>query len=115
MIDQSVFALDVTIWEGVSVDKAERVLMEEVQKLQSTPPSKHELERAIAQIKAQYAYTLDGVARQGFVIGIFEMITSFETMARLVEKLEKISPAKVSEIASKYLTVQNRTVCRCFG
>jgi predicted Zn-dependent peptidase len=43
------------------------------------------------------------------------MITSFETMARLVEKLEKISPAKVSEIAAKYLTEQNRTVCRCIG
>jgi len=43
------------------------------------------------------------------------MITSFETMARLVEKLEKISPAKVSEIAAKYLTAQNRTVCRCIG
>jgi predicted Zn-dependent peptidase len=49
------------------------------------------------------------------VIGIFEMITSFETMARLVEKLEKISPAKVSEIAAKYLTARNRTVCRCIG
>src|SRR2546430_10057153 len=84
--------------------------MEEIEKIQRTPPSKHELERAIAQIKAQYAYTLDGVARQGFVIGIFEMITSFETMARLVEKLEKISPAKVSEIAAKYLTAQNRTI-----
>ncbi len=114
-IDPSVFALDVTVWEGVSIDRAERVLMEEIEKIQKTPPSKHELERAIAQIKAQYAYTLDGVARQGFVIGIFEMITSFETMARLVEKLEKISPAKVSEIAAKYLTVQNRTVCQCVG
>src|SRR5438552_18695317 len=89
--------------------------MEEIEKIQRTPPSKHELERAIAQIKAQYAYTLDGVAREGFVIGIFEMITSFETMARLVEKLEKISPAKVSEIAAKYLTVQDRTFGRCVG
>jgi zinc protease len=110
-----VFALDVTVWEGVSIDRAERALMEEIEKIRKTPPSGHELERAIAQIKAQYAYTLDGVARQGFVIGIFEMITSFETMARLVEKLEKISPAKVSEIAAKYLSDQNRTVCRCIG
>ncbi len=113
--DPSVFVLDVTVWEGVSIDKAEKLLMDEVEKIQKTPPSKHELERAIAQIRAQYAYTLDGVARQGFVIGIFEMITSFETMARLVEKLEKISPERISEIARKYLTPQNRTVCRCAG
>ena len=114
-IDPSVFALDVTLWEGVSLDKAERLLFEEIEKIKKTPPARHELERAIAQIRAQYAYTLDGVARQGFVIGIFEMITSFETMARLVEKLEKVSPAKVSEVAGKYLSAQNRTVCRCSG
>ena len=114
-VDPSVFALDVTVWEGVSVDRAERVLMDEIERIQKTPPSKHELERAIAQMRAQYAYTLDGVARQGFVIGIFEMITSFETLAGLVERLEKISPEKISEIARRYLTVQNRTVCRLAG
>ena len=114
-IDPSVFALDVTVWDGVSIDKAEKLLLEEIEKIKRTPPSRHEIERTIAQIKAQYAYTLDGVARQGFIIGIFEMIASFETMAGLVEKLGKISPEKVSEIASKYLNEQNRTVCRCVG
>ncbi len=114
-IDPSVFALDVTVWDGVSIDKAEKLLLEEIENIKRTPPSRHELDRTIAQIKAQYAYTLDGVARQGFIIGIFEMIASFETMAGLVEKLGKISPEKVSEIASKYLNEQNRTVCRCVG
>src|SRR5204862_141105 len=83
------FDLYVTVWDGVSIDKAEKLLMEEVAKVRRSPPGRHELERAISQIKAQYAYTLDGVARQGFVIGIFEMIASFETMTGLVEKLEK--------------------------
>ncbi len=114
-IDPSVFALDVTVWDGVSIDRAEKTLMDEVEKIRKTPPSKHEIERAIAQIRAQYAYTLDGVARQGFVIGIFEMITSFETMAGLVERLEKVSAEKISEIARKYLTIENRTVCRLSG
>jgi len=27
-----VFALDVTVWEGVSIDRAERVLMEEMRR-----------------------------------------------------------------------------------
>jgi zinc protease len=114
-IDPSVFALDVTVWDGVPIEKAERLLLDEIEKIQRSPPSRHELERTISQLRAQYAYTLDGVARQGFVIGIFEMVASFETMARLIEKLEKITPEKVSEIAAKYLTKQNRTVCRCVG
>jgi zinc protease len=114
-IDPSVFTLDLTVWDGVSIDRAEKLLLEEVDKIQRSPPSRHELERAIAQIKAQYAYTLDGTARQGFVIGIFEMIASLETMAGLIQKLEKITPRKVSQIAATYLTEQNRTVCRCAG
>ena len=114
-IDPSVFALDVTVWDGVTTEKAENLLLAEIEKIQNHPPTKHELERTIAQIRAQYAYTLDGVARQGFVIGIFEMIASFETMARLVERLEKIMPEQVSEIARKYLREENRTICRCVG
>ena len=114
-IDPSVFSLDLTVWEGVTVERAEKAILDEIEKIRKTPPSKHEMDRAIAQIRAQYAYTLDGVARQGFIIGIFEIITSFETMARLVERLEKVSPATISEVAAKYLTEQNRTVCRCVG
>src|SRR5206468_10106223 len=57
-IDPSVFALDVTVWDGVSIDKAEKLLMEEVAKVRRTPPGRHELARAISQVKSQYAYTL---------------------------------------------------------
>ena len=114
-IDPSVFTLDLTLWEGVGVDKAERLLFQEVEKIQKHPPSRHELDRALAQIRAQYAYALDGVARQGFVIGIFELVISFETVAKLVEKLSQVTPQMISEVAEKYLTPQNRTVCRCIG
>jgi zinc protease len=114
-IDPSVFALDLTLWEGVKIDKAEKLLFDEVEKIKTIPPEKQELERSLAQIKAQYAYTLDGVTRQGFVIGIFEMVTSFETLASLVQKLEHVTPEQVQEVARKYLTVKNRTVCRCVG
>ena len=114
-IDPSIFTLDLTVWEGVRVDRAERLLFEEIEKIQKKPPSKHELDRALAQVKAQYAYMLDGVARQGFVVGIFELVTSFETVARLVERLSKVTPQMISEAAGKYLTPQNRSVCRCIG
>ncbi len=114
-VDPSVFGLDLTVWDGVKVERAENALFGEVEKLRKQPPSKHELERAMAQVKAQYAYALDGVARQGFVIGIFELVISFETMARLVEKLSQVTPEMVSEVAGKYLTEKNRTVCRTFG
>ncbi len=114
-IDPSIFGLDMTVWDGVSVERAEKALFEEIDKIRKQQPSKHELERAMAQVKAQYAYALDGVARQGFVIGIFELVISFETMARLVEKLSQVTPEVVSEAAERYLTEKNRTVCRTFG
>jgi predicted Zn-dependent peptidase len=49
------------------------------------------------------------------VIGIFELVISFETMVKLVEKLSRISAEKISEVARKYLTAENRTVCRTIG
>ncbi len=114
-VDPSIFGLDMTVWDGVSVERAEKALFDEIDKIRKQQPSKHELERAMAQVKAQYAYALDGVARQGFVIGIFELVISFETMARLVEKLSQVTPEMVSEASERYLTEKNRTVCRTFG
>ncbi|HZY93525.1 MAG TPA: pitrilysin family protein [Candidatus Bathyarchaeia archaeon] len=114
-INPSIFGLDLTVWDGVSIDEAEKRLFDEVEKIKAKPPEKYELDRAISQIRAQYAYTLDGVTRQGFVIGIFEMITSFETLANLVQKLERVTPEDISSVARKYLTVKNRTICRSVG
>ena len=114
-IDPSVFTLDLTVWEGCSIDKAEKLLLEEIEKIQRHPPSKGELDKALAQVRAQYAYALDGIIRQGFLIGIFELIISFETIASLVPKLLLVTPEMVSEVARKYLTPANRTVCRCIG
>jgi len=114
-IDPSVFALDLTVWDGVDIDRAEKLLFAEIEKIKEIPPRTHELERALAQIRSQYSYTFDGVARQGFVIGIFELVISFETMVKLVEKLSRISAEKISEVARKYLTLENRTVCRTIG
>ena len=114
-IDPSVFALDMTVWDGVTIDKAEDLLFEEIERIKETPPKRSELERALSQIRSQYSYTFDGVARQGFVIGIFELVISFETIVKLVDKLAKTTPEKISEMARKYLTVENRTVCRTIG
>jgi zinc protease len=97
------------------MDRAEKLLLAEIDKIQNKPPGKNELERTLSQVKAQYAYALDGVTRQGFLIGIFELVTSFETMDVLVEKLSKVSPEQVSQAARKYLSPQNRTVCKCVG
>src|SRR5947208_12170337 len=90
-------------------------MLGEIAMIKSPPPSQHELDSSMAQIRSQYSYTFDGVARQGFVIGIFELVISFETMTKLVDKLSKVAADKISEIAGKYLTVENRTVCRTVG
>src|SRR3989440_9333915 len=114
-IDPSVFALDLTVWDGVNIDKAEKRLFDEIERIKRTPPSRHELDRSLAQIRSQYSYTFDGVARQGFVIGIFDLVTPLDAITKLVEKLSRITAEKVSEVAQKYLTVENRTVCRTIG
>jgi len=54
-MDPSVFSLDLTVWDGVTVERAEKALLAEIDKIRKHPPGKHELERALAQVKAQYA------------------------------------------------------------
>jgi len=49
------------------------------------------------------------------VNGIFELVISFETMTKVVDKFEKITAEKMSLVVKKELTPENRTVCRTIG
>src|SRR5438094_9844139 len=71
-IDPSAFALDLTVWDGVNIDKAEKLLFEEIERIKDTTPRKHELDRALAQMPSQYSSTFEAIARREFIIGIFE-------------------------------------------
>lgn len=108
--DPYLFEIDATLRAGVSRDEVERVVFEEVCKIQRDGVSQEELERAKKQMRAQFIYGSETAGDQGYWLGNLETIDSYERFGTLLEALKSVRAEDVQRVASAYLTEANRTV-----
>jgi len=81
---------------------------EEIHRIQDTPPTKEELERAIKQARALFAYGTESISNQAFWLGFSSMVASYEWYLNVLEQLAEVTPQQVQQVAQKYLRPQNR-------
>jgi len=95
---------------GVSATKIEKVLLREIDKICSRPPTRAEMRMALNQTEAQFSYATDGVTAQAYLLGSFETRTGYKYLATLRDELRRVTPEEVRVVARKYLHESNRTV-----
>ena len=108
--DPDLLTLDATAQPGVSNEKLEKALLEQVEKLQTTPIAADELKRALNQAEASYIYGRDSVESQGQQLGEFAVRGNWKYGETYLDNLRRVTPADVQRVAKKYLTPNNRTV-----
>jgi zinc protease len=108
--DPSLYSFWATVREGVAPPKVEKALLAELERISLEPPSEQELEKALHQIRAQFAYSADGVSGQAFILGYFANTTSLEHLGGLLDNLAKVTPEQVRQAAQTYLQENNRTI-----
>lgn len=108
--DPYLFEIDATLRSGVSQDEIERVVFEEVRRIQQDGVGQEELERAKKQMRAQFVYGSETAGDQGYWLGNLETIDSYERFGTLLEALKGVRAEDVQRVASTYLTETNRTV-----
>ncbi|HEY5605976.1 MAG TPA: hypothetical protein VIL45_05575, partial [Thermoplasmata archaeon] len=84
----------------------------EVAVLRKAPPSKVEMERAKAQVRAWSRYEQDGVTYQGMLLSVSEGLASWDFTDGLFAKVLKVRPQQVRDVARKYLIDEHRSVVR---
>lgn len=81
-----------------------------IAELQSVPPPLDEIERAVKQAKALFAYGSESITNQAFWLGFPEMFATYEWFLTYLDNLAAVTPEDVTRIAQTYLRPQNRTV-----
>ena len=109
-IDPGLFVAHAAVKTGVAVEKVEKILLKEVDKLCAKPPTKGEMEIARTQIHAWSGFENDGVTFQGLLTTFFEMAGGFENYSKVISVVDRVTPRDVQAVAKKYLTENNRTV-----
>jgi zinc protease len=108
----SYFLIEATPRPGHTVDELQKVIDEEIGKLQAEPPTEHEVERALNQIEASFYNRLERVGGFG---GKADQLNAYYTMTGNPDWLNEdlgryrvLSPTDVSAAAVAFLPLDRR-------
>jgi zinc protease len=109
-IDPGTLDVTATARPGVPIERIERAIFAELEKVAAKPISDQELEQVFKQAKVQFVYATDGVMNKGYLLGEFEIVASYKMYGEFLDQLLKVKKSDVQRVAAKYLTETNRTV-----
>ncbi len=110
MLDPYLFQVSATARPGVPLEKIEKAVFVELDRIADKPITDLEYEKVLKQTRAQYVYGEDGVANHGYRLGMLDVVASWRMYETFLENLESVSKDDVQRVAAKYLAESNRTV-----
>ncbi len=109
-LDPGTLDVSVTVHPGVPIEKVERAVFAELERIASKPITDAELDKVLKQAKTQFVYATDGVMNFGHILGQLEVVASYKMYAAFLDNLLSVTKADVQRVAQKYLAETNRTV-----
>jgi zinc protease len=110
MLDPFLYGISATVRAGGSLDDVEEALDAEIQRVIEEPVTAEELNTAIKQSKAQFAYSSESVTNQGYWLGYSATVASTAWFESFLENLSSVTVEDVHRVAHTYLPKRNRTV-----
>ncbi len=108
-VDPGLYQLTATAWPGRSLANVETALWIEIERLQDSPVTPAELEKAQRQARALFAYSSESTTNQAFWLGFSEIFADYSWFLHYLDKLARVTAADVQRVAQTYLRPQNRT------
>jgi zinc protease len=109
-IDPFLYSLTIVTHPTRTVDEVLAAIDEQIAAVQVQPPTSTEIQRAVKQARALFAYGSESITNQAFWLGFAEIFADYDWFLSYVDKLAEVTPEDVQRVAQQYLVVQNRTV-----
>jgi zinc protease len=109
-VDPYLFSFSATVREGRTLPEVEAVLLGEIERVITQPVEQAELEKAIKQTRAQFAYSSESVTDQGHWLGFSEVVASTAWFEGFLGRLTTVTAGDVQRVAGSYLRPSLRNV-----
>jgi zinc protease len=109
-IDPYLFSFSATVRHGHTLQEVEAALFAEIQRVLDEPVTQQELDKAIKQTRAQFAYSSESVTDQGYWLGFSELLAEVGWFESFLDRLSAVTVADVQRVAQVYLQPKLRTV-----
>ncbi|HEX8472705.1 MAG TPA: pitrilysin family protein [Pyrinomonadaceae bacterium] len=108
--DPSVAAFGAEVLKDAPLDPARDALLQTVEGMTTTPPTKEEVDRARANILKNIELTLNNSERVGLQLSEWMAMGDWRLLFLHRDRLRKVTTDEVARAASKYLKSSNRTL-----
>jgi len=109
-VDTYLFSFFATLAAGSTHTQVEEIIWREIGKIQQEGVTAAELEKAIKQTKAQFAYSSESVTYQAYWLGFSEIVASTDWLDTWLEQLTSVTTADVQRVAQTYFGHEKQTV-----
>lgn len=109
-LDPYLYTLNLTVHPSHTPEEVLKAVDHEIQRVLETPVTAAEIDRAIKQAKALFAFSSENISNQAFWLGYSEMFDSYDWFENYVDHLAQVTPEKVLETAQTYLQPTKRVV-----
>lgn len=109
-VDPFVYSLSAVVRPGCSVADVEAVMDEELARIKNDHVLPGEVEKAIKQAQAQFAYSSESVTGQALWLGFSEIFADHTWAEGYLDNLSAVTVEDVRRVAEMYLDPSKRTV-----
>jgi len=109
-VDPYLYDLSVTLHDQQDPYKAIEIIDREIDRIITKRIRGSEIQRAVKQAKALFAYGLENITNQAFWLGYSENFANYDWFQNYLEKLNAIKPQDVQKVAEKYLNPTKRVI-----
>lgn len=109
-IDPYLYRMTITHRPDRTPEEALAVVDDEIKKLQDSPVPNEEIQRAVKQARAVFAYGSENITHQAFWMGYTSMFDDYSWYTTYLNKLARVTPEAVQRVAQKYFQPQARVV-----
>jgi zinc protease len=109
-LDPYLYSIYLTVHPSHSPDEVLSAVDQEIQRVLDSPITTAEIDRAVKQARALFAFSSENISNQAFWLGYSEMFASYDWFENYVDHLAQVTPEMVNHIAQTYLHPDNRVV-----
>jgi zinc protease len=109
-VDPYLFTFSATVREGRSLPEVEAALSAQIERVLAQPVEQAELDKAIKQSRAQFAFSSESVTDQAHWLGFSEVIADTDWFEGFLGRLAAVTAEDVQRAAQAYLRPSLRNV-----
>lgn len=109
-LDPHLYDLSITLHQGQDPEIVIKTIDQEIVRLIEKRIRKSEIQKAVKQARAMFAYGLENITNQAFWLGYSESFADHDWYANYLDRLNEIKPQDVQRVAEKYLHPEKRVI-----